>query len=1030
MRTLFCTLIAAFFVLAFCASCGKGRSPTGASSLTAATTEAQEASTTEPPNPFTDEDRMVMAMPLEERILYLDRRLKDLLFRRYGIVVEESALDAKNASLVDEYNKICVESAGADKELLVLDQTTGKWEWTLSFLDRLCGDYNFDHVVTVDDVDELGTYFNYDSAHEDWDEAPCHIDRLANDDGKISIADVTAIAQNFGHQLQGYNLYWQDYTGGNWRLIGEWEVGSSYMESDPPYENHRAQWEGTFTKKSVYRYYSADPITIDTTTYEDKLHVKPVFYTNDVQDVPSDQLDIEWSGENDPPVADITADPMVADLGEQVDYDASGSTDPDEDTLYYEWDVNAAPGYQWISTGTTATTSSAYYYNTYLTATVCVTDEVGDWDTDSVQIQVYEIADPEPPTILDFTLEPLEATLPATISFTTEAQDRDGDTVVSISFDPDGDLDYEDVFTEEDDEFTLLNPGDPPAARRYQAAYDVEYNRSDDCISDSSHTTNLACRTKATDNDEGDGTAVPVILRLTHASPVINSISLTNEVGMYVRGTPVTVTIDASDASDPDSASDFPTKFEFFFGDGQSYSETEGSASDGTFDGITTHDYTNAGVFQIAVTCWDDDHTSMGGSCTTPSAHTFTYDWSTDEDEDGKVRIWSIPSVLDDDEEIDAGTGSDYVGEPCIAVAINPQTGWPGVVYSANPTTNQGLPAEVAKFSEKTQESGGWTTPEMVWTGSEFAEHLGYQCDLEYHPTVYSGDAQLPHIVQYFYNQFPNPGGSGGPGIKLFTKMDGDWECDVLVDDGTVDPDSPIRLVVNNVGSFAQFVGEDASEDVALNEIAFKGELSFTKNSYIQVQSLGSATNVGMSHDLKQYQDNYGSSADTRASLYSIDGSSDDVQYEVWTGSSWLGASPALNWEGVDTGITRHVALDYLGDSEIGAIWVDDDGDLKWAKYTTSWSSETQLRATVGDWCDFDYEPVLGVPCVAYEEDGYVYLLVYVSSSWQNPIQVHQLNQGEESHLDLDVHDGYVFIAFSHDDGVYCAVLDFYGGNR
>jgi hypothetical protein len=99
---------------------------------------------------FSEEDRMVMAMTLEQRITYLEQKLKEKLWERYGIRIEDVASIEKKASLVDDYNKVCVSSGGEDKELLSLTETSGKWEWTLSFLDRLSGDYNFDHVVDID----------------------------------------------------------------------------------------------------------------------------------------------------------------------------------------------------------------------------------------------------------------------------------------------------------------------------------------------------------------------------------------------------------------------------------------------------------------------------------------------------------------------------------------------------------------------------------------------------------------------------------------------------------------------------------------------------------------------------------------------------------------------------------------------------------------------------------------------------------------------------------------------------------------
>jgi len=189
-------------------ACGQGRSPSTPSVGQQPSLEAQQGTLRqEPLHVFSDEDLRVMSMPLEERIRYLERKLKDIVFWRYGIVIEESALDAKNVSLDDAYNKVC---SGTEKEKLSLDQTTGMWEWTLSFLDRVCGDYNFDHVVDISDVTQIALHYGAKEGDDEWMEAPYHIDRNSNGDGVINIADVTPLAISFGKRLAGYNAYWRE----------------------------------------------------------------------------------------------------------------------------------------------------------------------------------------------------------------------------------------------------------------------------------------------------------------------------------------------------------------------------------------------------------------------------------------------------------------------------------------------------------------------------------------------------------------------------------------------------------------------------------------------------------------------------------------------------------------------------------------------------------------------------------------------------------------------------------------------------
>jgi len=224
MRTLFCTILAALLLLAFFnGSCGNSRSPTGPASATDATSAVEpDAAIVERPDPFTEEDRMVMAMPLSERIAYLEKKLKDLLFEHYGIVIEEDVSASKKASLDDPFHKVCVYVDEPNpKENLQLVQTENKWEWTLSFLERLSGDYNFDHVVTIADITPISMYFNASHEDLDWMDGPYHVDRLGTDDGVIHISEITPLAMHYGMMIKGYNVYWQRGEGDE-RLIADW----------------------------------------------------------------------------------------------------------------------------------------------------------------------------------------------------------------------------------------------------------------------------------------------------------------------------------------------------------------------------------------------------------------------------------------------------------------------------------------------------------------------------------------------------------------------------------------------------------------------------------------------------------------------------------------------------------------------------------------------------------------------------------------------------------------------------------------
>ncbi|MBX0287413.1 carboxypeptidase regulatory-like domain-containing protein [Halomicroarcula sp. F28] len=87
---------------------------------------------------------------------------------------------------------------------------------------------------------------------------------------------------------------------------------------------------------------------------------------------------------NSPPTADI-AGPSSASVGETVTFDASGSTDPDGDTLSYEWDLDDDGNFD-DATGETASTSFSSTGDQ--TVTVRVSDDNGGVDTASQTVTV------------------------------------------------------------------------------------------------------------------------------------------------------------------------------------------------------------------------------------------------------------------------------------------------------------------------------------------------------------------------------------------------------------------------------------------------------------------------------------------------------------------------------------------------------------------------------------------------------------------------------------------------------------------
>jgi len=88
-----------------------------------------------------------------------------------------------------------------------------------------------------------------------------------------------------------------------------------------------------------------------------------------------------------PPVADIGG-PYASDEGVTFTLDASGSYDPDDDIVTYEWDLDDDGAYD---DATGVTTAAAFEDNGVYTVGLKVTDGYGDYDTDSTSVTVANV---------------------------------------------------------------------------------------------------------------------------------------------------------------------------------------------------------------------------------------------------------------------------------------------------------------------------------------------------------------------------------------------------------------------------------------------------------------------------------------------------------------------------------------------------------------------------------------------------------------------------------------------------------------
>jgi PKD repeat protein len=138
-----------------------------------------------------------------------------------------------------------------------------------------------------------------------------------------------------------------------------------------------------------------------------------------------DAVTIELLGtsDNSPPTAVVSASPFEGDAPLAVQFDGSGSGDPDGDTLSYTWDFGDGSDLQ---TGATASHifTGAGTYNVTLT----VNDGNGGADTAVVTIEVWEPSNTAPTAVIS--ASPTEGVAPLTVRFDgSGSSDPDGDTL-------------------------------------------------------------------------------------------------------------------------------------------------------------------------------------------------------------------------------------------------------------------------------------------------------------------------------------------------------------------------------------------------------------------------------------------------------------------------------------------------------------------------------------------------------------------------------------------------------------------------
>jgi hypothetical protein len=740
------------------------------------------------------------------------------------------------------------------------------------------------------------------------------------------------------------------------------------------------------------------------------------------------------SGGAHPPEADLQVSPEGGDEGEgetglEIELDASGSTDVGEDIEKYEWDWEGDGLIDEETDALTPIIQHVFIAGAYVPS-VRITDSEGDMDVASYDDFIIVTG---PPAIVKFTATPSAITAGVdSVVFRSEAMDTDGGNQLHYFLDfygegewaPNG-LDYEGVID-----------GNLPPERRV-------YWREDACsflgVNSNLHTTLFLSMLKVEDNEGERTCSLPSEVLVTHSVPSDISLTRDPEFPHTVDSSPVNVTFWAH-ANDADGSI---ANYEMKYGD------TPENPSVYSPVGLFNHAYAK-GKYTINLWVYDDDYIS----CNQQANHKVEYGDGISVSSVRTVSVMGPPACIT--EKIDDG-GFPYhvdgiwnwLGNPSIAIDVNPATGEPAVAYYAAGAPQGRFPS--AFFSQRMQ-GGGWSLPSKVscLMGEPIGAYVGRQLDLTFDPVLYeegATESALPYVAATVYTYNPGTSEYDNYGINLYfgyfdaSIINWIWTSEAIVDDGSNSWISPIRLVADC--DFAREPGAILNQSV--NYASFDQstlmEAVLPRDTWPYVTDVDSSPGLtGITHDYKPYQ--CGNKDNGRGAAVYVQrvGFQDYLIYEVEdeTDRSWNGQKHIIAAVPPSQAY-RNVALDYFGD-KVGIIWVTNGGDLYFVENVCeNWnpSSPELIASGVGCYADFDYEDTAGVQTIAYETSGmpwsiYVKCRFNGDTGWLAPIYVDDQVPGvyDNSYLDMEVHDGYIYIAYSKNRDMYCHIMDYYGGNR
>jgi len=367
----------------------------------------------------------------------------------------------------------------------ISDASTLTWGYSCS------GDYNQDSLVGVNDITPLGQNYLAD-VPADPNSLLAVVD--GNGNGKIEVADITPIGQNFQARVTAYNVYASssvsDFPESSADDNGAADLlGSVPFPEGPPPAGQRRMFSFAVTDPQAETYFWVRPTD------------------GSGEGTPSNYFYLS-TPPNQPPVAALTADPLLGDVPMIVEFDASASHDPDGTIAKFEWDWDGADnGWVWEDTGTTSVVDHTFEaINTY-SATVRVTDNEGESRTASVGISATAPGNDPPVAVL--TADVTSGEIPLTVNFSAiQSSDPDG-TVEDYEWDLDGDDNWGEPGNE------AAAAGSPVASYTYEA------------------TGTFAATVRVTDNEgaEGEGTQNVSATRVPTGDWVYITLDSTEGVG-------------------------------------------------------------------------------------------------------------------------------------------------------------------------------------------------------------------------------------------------------------------------------------------------------------------------------------------------------------------------------------------------------------------------------------------------------------------------------------------------------------------